>query len=160
VVNASFTVGATEGNNIKVKTGGEPSVTGEEVEIKITFTTPIILPSGHYFFRPEVLLTNGDFLYLSGQRPIPGLPLSPDLQAWIRNTNLAPDWLRIGTDIIDGGTPPTFNMAFSLTGETVPEAGTPGQRNCHGQSVSALAHQFGDIDAATSELGFSTVGAL
>jgi hypothetical protein len=48
-----------------------------------------------------------------------------DLQAWIRNSDLQPDWLRIGTDIIGGTTPPTFNMAVSLTGETVPQAETP-----------------------------------
>jgi hypothetical protein len=30
---------------------------------------------------------------------------------------LAPDWLRIGTDILDGG---TFNATFSLAGRTVP----------------------------------------
>src|SRR6185369_15511740 len=96
----------------------------------------------------------------SGQRPIPGAPFSPDLQAWIRNANLAPDWLRIGTDIIGGATPPTFNMSFSLTGETVPAVGTPGQPNCHGQSVAGLANQFGGIDAAASTLGFSSADAL
>ena len=37
-----------------------------EFEIDITFTNPILLPAGHYFFRPEVLVTGGDFLYLSG----------------------------------------------------------------------------------------------
>jgi hypothetical protein len=32
---------------------------------------------------------------------------------------LAPDWLRIGTDIIDGGPPvPTFNGVFSLSGRS------------------------------------------
>ena len=38
----------------------------------------------------------------------------------MRNADLDPDWLRIGTDII-GGT--TFNAAFSLSGdlEPVPE---------------------------------------
>src|SRR5262249_46616972 len=128
--------------------------------ITMTFTTPIILPAGQYFFRPEVLLTSGDFLYLSGLRPLNGTLLSPDRQAWIRTSSLAPDWLRIGTDIIGGATPPTFNMAFSLTGETIPEAGTPGLPNCHGQSISALAHQFGGIHAAASALGFSTVAAL
>jgi hypothetical protein len=157
ILNSSFKVDATVRNNLSVNGGSEGAFTGEEVEIAITFTNPIILPAGHYFFRPEVLMTNGDFLYVSGQRPIPGAPFSPDLQGWIRNANLSPDWLRIGTDII-GGT--TFNMAFALTGETVPEAGTPGQTNCHGQSISALAHQFGDIDAAAPSLGFWTVGAL
>jgi hypothetical protein len=166
VLNASFPVANTVVNGINKApnnvTNGEGPVTGEEVELTITFTSPIILPPGHYFFRPEVLVTNGDFLYLSAPRPIvpPGTAFVGDLQAWIRNTNLAPDWLRIGQDIIGGSPFPTFNMTFSLTGETVPEAGTPGQANCHGKSISALAHQFGGIDAAASILGFSSVGAL
>ena len=38
---------------------------------------------------------------------------------------LDPDWLRIGTDIVGGTTPPTFNMAFSITGvDAVPEPST------------------------------------
>src|SRR5436190_13010663 len=37
--------------------------------------------------------------------------------------NLASDWLRVGTDIVGGTTPPTFNAAFSLTG-IVPEPAT------------------------------------
>ncbi len=163
IVNDVFTVKTTVVNGISVKTGGEGPLAGEEVEIDITFTSPIILPSGHYFFRPEVLIPIGDFLYLSGPRPIvapAGTPITPDLQAWIRNSTLAPDWLRIGTDIIAGATPPTFNMAFSLSGETVPDVGTPGQPNCHGQSISGLAHQFGGIDASASALGFSSVAQL
>jgi hypothetical protein len=166
VVSANFTVASTVVNNITLHGGSAGPATGEEVAIAITFTNPIILPAGHYFFRPEVLLTSGDFLYLSGPRPIvapAGTPFPTgvtDLQAWIRNSNLAPDWLRIGTDIIDGATPPTFNMAFSLTGETVPVTGTPGQPNCHGQTISALANQFGDINTAASSLGFSSVKSL
>jgi hypothetical protein len=162
VPNAFFMVSNTVVNGISPKTGGEGPLAGEEVKIDITFTSPIILPPGHYFFRPEVLLTDGDFLYLSGPRPIvsPGTPINPDLQAWIRNSTLAPDWLRIGADIVAGDTPPAFNMAFSLSGETVPDVGTPGQPNCHGQSISALAHQFGGIDAAASGLGFSSVRQL
>jgi hypothetical protein len=39
-------------------------------------------------------------------------------------------------------------------------AGTPGKPNCHGQSVSALAEQFGDLDAAAAALGFPGVQAL
>jgi hypothetical protein len=151
VLNAGFSVGNTVVNGINklpanVTTNGEGSAAGEEVEITITFTSPIILPQGNYFFCPEVLLTSGDFLYMSAPRPIvpPGDPFGGDRQAWIRNSNLAPDWLRIGKDIIGGAT--TFNMAFSLTGETVPQAGTPGQADCHGKTISALAQQFGGSD--------------
>jgi len=160
VLNSNFGVGNTVVNNLKVATappGGEGSTAGEEVEITITFTSPIILPAGHYFFRPEVLLTSGDFLYLSAPKVIPA---PKDLQGWIRNANLAPDWLRIGTDIVGGATAPTFNMTFSLAGETVPEAGTPGVANCLGQTIAALAHEFGSTYSAASSLGFSSVQAL
>lgn len=166
VLNPTFAVQNTVVTGINKKpnnaTLGEGPVTGEEVEITIAFDPPIILPSDHYFFRPEVEVIGGDFLYLSAPRPIvaPGTPFLPDLQAWVRNSNLKPDWLRIGTDIIDGSSPPTFNMTFSLTGDTIPEAGTPGHANCHGKSISALARQFGGINAAASALGFSSVAAL
>jgi len=167
VLNGNFPVDNTALNGINklpanVTTNGEGPATGEDVEITITFTSPIILPQGAYFFRPEVLLTSGDFLYLSAPRPIvpPGNAFVGDRQAWIRNSNLAPDWLRIGTDIIGGATPPTFNMAFFLAGETVPQAGTPGQADCHGKSISALARQFGGSYSAAVTLGFSSVQAL
>jgi PEP-CTERM motif-containing protein len=106
-------------------TGGEGPAAGQEVRFNITFTSPVTLPADHYFFRPEVQLADGNFLWLSAPRPIvaPGTPFSPgstDLQTWIRNTNLAPDWLRVGTDITHQG---PFNAAFSLTG-TVPEPST------------------------------------
>ena len=102
----NFTVLNTVVNKINTApnqfTGGEGAATGNEVEIDVTFTPPIFLPADHYFFRPEVQVSGGNFLYLSAPRPIvspPGTPFSPDLQSWIRNANLAPDWSRIGTDI-------------------------------------------------------------
>ena len=164
--NSSVQIKVVDGINKKPSstTHGEGPATGEEVEIAITFTNPILLPAGRYFFRPEVLVTaGGDFLFLSAPKPIvsPGTAIAGDLQAWIRNSDLAPDWLRIGTDIINNTTPPpTFNMTFSLTGNTVPDAGTPGRANCHGESISALAKQFGGLDTAASALGFSSVQAL
>src|SRR5438093_999797 len=166
LVNANFAVANTVVSGINKKpnnvTHGEGPASGEAVEIEITFNPPIILSADHYFFRPEALLSDGNFLYLSAPRPIvpPGTPFLGDLQAWIRNSDLAPDWLRIGTDIIDGTPARTFNIAFSLAGETIPHAGTPGQANCHGKSVSALAHQFGSLHAAAAALGFSSVEAL
>ena len=131
LLNPSFSVANTVINGINKKpnstTLGEGQATGEVVQITITFSPPILLPADHYFFRPEVQVAGGDFLFLSAPKPIvaPGTPFMGDLQAWIRNSDLKPDWLRIGTDIIGGATPPTFNMALSLTGETVSQAATP-----------------------------------
>jgi hypothetical protein len=112
------------------------AVTGQEVQISVTFTSPFTLPADHYFIVPQVSLSSGDtFLWLSAPRPIvpPGTAFPPgftDLQTWIRDEALQPDWLRVGTDIVGGPTPPTFNASFSLTGEAVPGpvvgAGLPG----------------------------------
>jgi hypothetical protein len=106
-------------------TGGDGPVTGQEVLFDVTFTTPFQLPADHYFFVPQVLLVNPDdhFLWLSAPKPIvaPGTPFAPDLQTWIRNADLDPDWLRVGTDITNQG---PFNGAFSLSGQAVPEPST------------------------------------
>jgi|GEM_PF-261092 len=166
LVAESFTVQNTVVEGINPVPGnvthGEGAATGQAVQITVTFTPPIVLPPDHYFFRPEVQVTGGQFLYLSAPKPIvaPGTPFSGDLQSWIRNADLKPDWLRIGTDIIAGNPVRTFNATFSLNGETVPNAGTPGQGNCSGQSDSALIHQFGSLDAAATALGFSTGRAV
>jgi len=120
VLNSSFSVLNTVVTGIhKVPnqlTGGEGPATGQEVQFTVTFTPPIILPADHYFFRPEVQLSSGNFLWLSAPKPIvaPGTPFTGDLQSWIRNDNLDPDWLRVGTDITGQG---PFNAAFSLTGD-------------------------------------------
>ena len=99
-------------------------MTGQEMQIVVKFTTPFNLPADHYFFVPQVELSDGDFFWLSAPRPIvpPGTPFPPgstDLQSWTRDQMLNPDWLRIGTDIVGGATPPTFNAAFVLNGVTV-----------------------------------------
>jgi hypothetical protein len=39
-------------------------------------------------------------------------------------------------------------------------AGTPGKANCYGQSVAALAQQYGGLNAAAAALGYSSVSAL
>jgi hypothetical protein len=130
-------------------TGGEGMVTGVEVTITVTFDPPILLPADHYFFRPEVGVTGGNFLWLSAPRPVNPPIFVGDLQSWIRNDNLAPDWSRIGTDIV--GPPAAFNASFSLSGvmdamsiidELVPCDGpaSGGTWKNHGQYVSSVAH--------------------
>ncbi len=108
------------------QTLGEGSVTGQEVQFNVTFTTALSLPADHYFFVPTVAVTGGEFYWLSAPKPIvpPGTSFPPgftDLQEWIRNEELAPDWLRVGTDIVGGSPAPTFNATFSLSGQAIPE---------------------------------------
>lgn len=123
--NTSFTVANSVINGIHAApnnvTGGEGSMTGTELLFSTNFTTSLVLPAGHYFFVPQVDVSNGEFLWLSAPKPIvaPGTPFAPDLQSWIRDANLDPDWLRIGTDIIGGSPAPTFNATFSLQGDLV-----------------------------------------
>lgn len=102
-------------------TGGEGPVTGQLVRFDVAFTTPFDLEADHNFFRPEVGLTDGNFLWLSAAKPIesPGTPFVDDLQTWMRGPDISPDWERPGTEIT-GAAP--FNAAFSLSGTTdVPE---------------------------------------
>lgn len=133
ILSTDFTSANSVLNGINPKpnqqTDGEGPISGEEVRFSVTFTMPFSLGPDHYFFIPQVELDSGDFLWLSAPKPIAGGsgPFAPDLQSWIRNTNLDPDWLRVGTDIVgpppQGGAAPTFNAAFSLAG-TVPEPAT------------------------------------
>jgi hypothetical protein len=131
VLNGTFTAqnSVSSAAKIALGSGGNGPVTGQEVQFTVTFTTPLDLPPDHYFFVPQVGLAAGapagsDFLWLSAPKPITGAgttPFTPDLQSWMRDDPpLAPDWLRIGQDIIGNNTPPfpTFNAAFSLSGQT------------------------------------------
>ena len=116
LLNSSFSVANSVVKGINPSpgqfTGGEGAVTGQEVLISVVFNPPISLPADHYFFRPEVELSSGDFLWLSAPKPTAPPLFTGDLQSWIRNDDLAPDWLRIGTDITHQG---PFNAAFSLS---------------------------------------------
>jgi hypothetical protein len=130
VLSPSFTAQKSVSTAAKISagSGGNGQATGEEVQFDVTFNAKLDLPAGHYFFVPKVGLKDtapaaADFLWLSAPRPIapPGTPFpagATDLQSWMRfDPGLAPDWLRVGADII-GGT--TFNGSFSLSGQTVP----------------------------------------
>jgi hypothetical protein len=99
-------------------TGGDGPVQGQEVLVELRFEVPFDLPAGHYFFVPQVNIrgNNGVFLWLTR----PKTSNTSDLQMWTRNANLDPDWLRVGTDIVGGTTPPLFNGCFGLLGVTLP----------------------------------------
>jgi hypothetical protein len=146
MVSSSFTASNSVMNGINQSTnqftGGEGPVTGQEVTIRVTFNPPISLPAGHYFFRPEVQSSSGDFLWLSAPKPTAPPLFTGDLQSWIRNDALAPDWLRIGTDITHQG---PFNAAFSLSGETDADAdGVPDSLDlCPGTSAGAIVDANG-----------------
>jgi hypothetical protein len=102
-------------------TGGEGAVNGQEIALSVTFNPTIKLEKNRYYIALQVnTAIGGSFYWLSAQRPIVttggGTPFASDQQAWISNGNITPDWLRVGTDIVGGATPPTFNAAFTLIG--------------------------------------------
>ncbi|WP_337175699.1 hypothetical protein [Paludisphaera sp.] len=123
VVNPSFAVGNSVLNGIHPVpgnvTGGDGPVVGSEVRLDIALSDPITLAAGRYFLVPQVLLAGAgqEFYWLSAPRLV-GPPV-PDLQTWIRDGSIDPDWLRVGTDIEGQGR--AFNASFTLTGTAVPE---------------------------------------
>jgi hypothetical protein len=141
VLDSSFDVqnSVSSADKISVNSGGNGALSGEEVRFDVKLIVPFDLPADHYFFVPQVGLADvapagAHFLWLSTARiVVPQAPNKPprppDLQSWMRDDPpLAPDWLRVGTDII-GGT--TFNASFDLHGivqasgaTAVPEAAT------------------------------------
>jgi hypothetical protein len=65
-----------------------------------------------------------------------------------------------GTTLV-GGTGGNGGTVFEVTGSGFAVfAGTPGKPNCFGQSVSALARQYGGLNAAAEALGYPSVQAL
>src|SRR5262249_40612479 len=72
IVNPSFTAqnavlpGGIHPSPNQTTGGFGLAVTGKEVSISVTFTSPFDLPADHYFFVPQVSLSSGDtFLWLS-----------------------------------------------------------------------------------------------
>jgi PEP-CTERM motif len=134
VLNASFTaLNSVKPGGIhplpNQTTGGNGPITGQQVQITLTLASPFNLLADHFFFVPQVRVTNGgQFYWLSASRPISGAgttPFAPDLQAWVRDGDLDPDWLRVGTDIVGGSPAPTFNLSFALDGSLVADGGVP-----------------------------------
>ncbi len=145
-------------------TAGNGLVAGEEVSVNVTFSPTINLATGHYFFVPQVELSSGDFLWLSAPKPIvpPGTPFpvgSTDIQAWARDANLAPDWLRVGADIVGGGSPPQFNGAFSLSGASC----TPISVSPASVAAATVGDRYAAMFGASGGIApytFSETGAL
>ena len=99
-------------------TGGNGSITGQEVQFNINFTTPFNLSADHIsscpkWRSPRRSSSSGCL----APRPIvpPGTPFPAgftDLQSWTRDEMLDPDWLRIGMDIVGGATPRPSTLLF------------------------------------------------
>ena len=60
----------------------------------------------------------------------------------------------------NGDGPAAFGIFIRPAKPSPKFAGTPGKANCHGKSVSALAKQYGGLNAAAAALDFPSVRAL
>ena len=73
------------------------------MEFDLSFTHGLLLPANHYFFVPQVEVSDArQFLLAVGGKADRGpgrRPRFTDLQSWTRDEMLDPDWLRVGTDI-------------------------------------------------------------
>ena len=125
IVQMSFTAANSVLNGIHPMpgqfTGGDGAVTGQEVTLQ-----HLVLERAQPARRPLLLrpASPGDERRVplavgAAADRAPGVPFpagSTDLQSWIRNAALDPDWLRVGTDITHQG---PFNAVFTLSGDTV-----------------------------------------
>src|SRR5262249_61434771 len=98
---------------------------------------------------PDGPPAGADFLWLSAPKTIPA---PADLQSWMRDDpGLAPDWLRIGTDIIDVTNKPAFNASFELSGQT---------KEPQADDLAPHSTNDGDCDVAALELAAAEDGRL
>jgi hypothetical protein len=108
--------------------------------------------------------------YLGGSSDDGGAGIAVDAAgaAYVTGTTGSPDFPTVHPlqPTLGGGCHSTFRGivcdqdAFVAKLETLAFAGTPGTPNCLGQSIAALARQYGGLDAAAAALGFPSVQAL
>ncbi|HET9794542.1 MAG TPA: hypothetical protein VFS34_08780 [Thermoanaerobaculia bacterium] len=98
---------------------------------------------------------------------IPNLPIAPSLATDVLSMgnfvgNFSPPVFsgRLDEARVFTFDPGAFDPSIDLGAAAAAFAGTPGQASCHGASMSALARQFGCLDAAASAMGFPSVQAL
>jgi YVTN family beta-propeller protein len=127
------------------------------------------LPSGQSFFYSQVSVID-----TATDGIVAAIPVAAGASAGI---SITPDGTKIYVINTDANSVTVIDAATNATTAIIPVgnfpitegvfiqpaprfAGTPGKANCHGQSVSALAKQYGGLNAAASALGFSSIGAL
>ena len=135
---------------------GGNSVSGYTIDSTSGALTPIPgspFPAG---LVPESVAVDpsGRFAYVAngGRFPRPG-----DVSAFTINSTTGTLTPIPGSPFPTGAAP----VSVAVTTVSLPVfAGTPRTPNCQGESVSALAREFGGLEAAASALGFASVQAL
>ena len=134
-----------DGSKVYVTNSGEGTGTGTGLSVIDTETNRVTatIPVGNFPFGVAVT-SDGRRVYVANSQ-------SNTVSVIDTETNRV-------TATIPVGSIPT---AFGIFIQPVPIfAGTPGKANCHGNSVSALARQFGGLNGAAAALGYSSLEAL
>jgi YVTN family beta-propeller protein len=128
-----------------------------------------LLPSGQSFFNSQVSVID-----TATDGIVAAIPIGEGASAGI---SITPDGTKIYVINSDANSVTVIEAATNATTAIIPVgdfpitagnfiqpaprfAGTPGEANCYGRSVSALVLQDGGLNAAAAALGFASVGAL
>jgi Beta-propeller repeat len=161
--------GVDNGNSIAVDASGAVYVTGSTNSPDFPTVHPL-QPTLHSGFVAK-LTADGSALvyatYLGGSGFDFGTGIAVDAAgaAYVTGLTHSPDFPTMpGAFQVTSGTrecsPRGVDQnAFVVKLASPTFAGTPGTANRHGESVSALVHQYGSLEAAASALGFPSVQA-
>ena len=134
---------------------------------KKVYVVTLLLPAGEPFFTTQVTVVDTATNAIAATIPVGangGISITPDggeLYVVNAGANVVAV-IDTATNATVAGVP-VGTLPFSVGNFIQPAprfAGTPGKANCHGQSVSALAKQYGGLNNATATLGYSSVSAL
>jgi hypothetical protein len=114
------------------------------------------IADGVITFEPNFRITTGSFPVVINQDPVVVGTYMGDYDQAVADENFF--YVTWG----DNRLPDSFNthqpdVRFA---KFLVFAGIPGNSNCHGKSISSLAHQFGGLNAAAQALGFPSVKEL
>jgi YVTN family beta-propeller protein len=144
VVGRPFGVAVTpDGNTVYVASSYVSAVSAIATATNMV-TTTIPFPLGSNPFGVAVT-SDGSTVYVTNPGSATVSVIATATNAVIATIPLPADSEPVGIAIQPAKPAPKF-------------AGTPGFSNCHGQSIAALARQFGGLNAAAAALGFSDVG--
>jgi len=117
------------------------------------------ISGGIVTFEPNFRITDASFPVVRGQDPVVNSVYMGDYDQSVADNNFF--YVTWGDNRLPNPNFPAHTHQPDVRfAKFLVFAGTPGQANCHGESVSALAQQFGGLSATAAALEFPSVKAL
>jgi hypothetical protein len=117
------------------------------------------ISGGAVTFEPNFRITTASFPVVIGQDPVVNPVYMGDYDQSVADSNFF--YVTWGDNRLPNPNFPAHTHQPDVRfAKFLVFSGTPGKANCHGESVSALAHQFGGLNDAAAALGFSSVADL